>query len=338
MLLDRHLAIPLKRLSQLNRPLLLAGPRGAGKTHLLRREFPGHRYLSLEDASVRAAAQLPEQFLLSLRGAAILDDVHRCPALVDYFLQHRVELPVILASSRRLPLKIPTLELYEPTLAEWQRRPALPLEILGRFASAAPTRTALPPTWPAAQSFLYRDVVDLVQLRERDRFESFCQLVRERSGQLLHQQELARLAGVAHRTIVRWLAVLDSCFLTLRLPALDLTFGRRLVQRPKLHWLAADTPFESQVISQLYRNACHAGQRVDFRYWRDSNGLEIPLVLVDALGSSHIPVGIHPDGFRKSEAALARWLTLSGQKQAAMITLKPGLPKTGIHRYSLNQL
>ena len=338
MILDRHLAIPLKRLSQLNQPILLGGPRGAGKTHLLRREFPGHRYISMEDLAARQQAQRPQQFLGGLRGAAILDDVHRCPALVDYLMQHHLELPVILASSRRLPLQIPTLELYPPTLAEWQRRPALPLEILGRFASAARKATALPSAWPVSRSFLDQDVADLVQLRERDRFETFCQLVQQRSGQLLHQQELARQVGVAHRTIVRWLEVLHTCYLTLRLPALAHDYGRRLIQRPKLHWLAAETPFESQVISQLYRNACHAGHRADFHYWRDSNGLEIPLILTDSLGASHIPVGIHADGFRKSETALARWLALSGQKQAAMITLKPGLPKTGIHRYSLQQL
>lgn len=343
-MLDRTLALPLHRAARLGEPVLVQGPRSSGKTTLLQREFPGHRYLTLNDAPHRALArQDPAGFLARLRGPAIIDDVHRAPQLAAHLAAGPDAAPaVLLASSLRLQLPLITLELYPPTRAERQRRPPLAIEMLGRFVPAPGFAGAATSEWPSSdQQFLERDVRGLVNVHDLDRFERFLQVARSRSGQILDQQTLAAECGVAHRTVARWLAALDIGFLTLRLPPAGLGFGRRLVKSPKLHFLAGGS-FESQAISEIFRNAHHAGKAADLRYWRDSNGLEIPLV-IQSETTEAMPVSIAAVPTPAEVAALRRWMELAGVRKAAIIAQRadsvPGHhPPNRVLRYSLHQL
>lgn len=174
-MLHRALAITLHRTAQQHGIVVVHGPRGSGKTTLLRREFPAHTYLSLESHSDREAARHdPERFLSRLRTPAILDDLHRAPELIAHFSTDNQPGEWILASSRRLRIPHPTLELHPPTRAERERRAPMPLEILGRFPVAAGTHAAAAPDWPRdPRAYLDRDVRDLVAVRDLDRFESF---------------------------------------------------------------------------------------------------------------------------------------------------------------------
>jgi|RhiMethySRZTD1v2_1073278.scaffolds.fasta_scaffold506984_1 predicted AAA+ superfamily ATPase len=332
MYLDRHLAIPLLRAAQDGEPILVQGPRGSGKTTLLRREFSGHIYVTLEDAADRSRARRdPAAFLARLRGPAVIDDFQRAPELNP----HLTNLPLVLASSQRLTVGLKTFELYSPTRAERQRRPPLPLDMLGRFAPVTHTPAHELAPWPRTRRFLHDDVRRLVNVDDLDRFERFLDLAEAQSGELLHQQELARAAGVAHRTVVRWLAVLDACFLTLQLEPADDDFGRRAVRRPKLHFLEHSTNFESQVVSEIYRNARHADISPRLRYWRDSNGLEIPLLIEET------PVQIAAQPTPADEARLVRWMKLARVRHGAMIARNPGLPgrrESAVLRYTASQL
>lgn len=330
------MAIPLHRAVQLGEPVLLQGPRSAGKTTLLRREFPGHTYIALDHAADRARARSsPADFLARLRGPAIVDDLHRAPELVHY-LAAAARGPLILSSSRRLQLPVKTLELYSPTHAERQRRAPLALAMLGRFAPAAVPAATPAPLWPVLRSFVEHDVRDLEGVRDLDRFESFLLVAQSHSGQTLDQQAIAGKCGVSHRTVTRWLATLDACFLTLRLPPADMDFGRRIVRSPKLHFIESEN-FESRAISEIFRNAMHDGERPDLRYWRDSNGLEIPLVIQSDAGV--LPVGIASTPTPSELAKLKRWMKLAQVSHAALIgETKTAARSGGVLRYAIDQL
>lgn len=307
--MERHLAIPLRRAVHARQPALLQGPRGAGKTALVRHEFPGHAYLTLDDPLVRRD---PAAALRRLRGPAIVDAVHRAPELIDAGAAH------IYVSSLRLRTTVAAFELHPPTRAERQRRPALPLETLGRFAPTSAAVESDPPSWPVNRSFLDLDLPSLIRVHDRALFERFLALAESRSGAILDQQALARELDVSHRTVVRWLEVLDAAFQIVLLPPYSESFGRRVVQRPKMHFLGGAESFESEVVSEIYRNARHAGLAPELSYWRDSNGLETALV-VDG-----VPVGIADGGNPRVEAAVLRWAELAGQSKAALITRRAG--------------
>lgn len=337
-MLHRHLSVPLHRAAYSNETVLVQGPRGAGKTTLLRRDFPGHTYTSLDDGAERARArQNPGTYLARFRGPAIVDDLHRAPELVSWLREQTVPHPIVFASSRRLRVPMPTIELHVPTRAERQRRPALSLEMLGRFVPAKPVAVAEYPQWKPARGFLENDVRDLVSVHDMDLFERFLAAARRQSGGVLDQQALANDCGVSHRTVVRWMEVLDACFLILRLPPSDFESGRRLVRRPKVHFLDSEL-FESRVVSELFRNAKHAGEAADLRFWRDSNGMEIPLI-VQQEGVALMPVSIVETATPREMALLRRWLELAGVGQGALISDRESAARGGnIQRYSLAQL
>ena len=327
-MLDRTLAVPLHRAALLDEPVLVQGPRGAGKTTLLRREFPAHTYVALDDAADRARARSdPQGFLARLRGPAVIDDLHRAPELLAHLAGHR---PLILASSRRLQLPFMTFELYPPTQAEREGRAPLSLEMLGRFAPSSKPATLSPS--PRDRRFLDRDVRDLINVHDLDRFESFLSFAESRSGAILDQRSIANECGLSHRTVTRWLGVLDACCLTLKLPASSSDFGRRLIRSPKLHFLESGC-FESQAVSEIYCNARHAGLIPDLSYWRDSNGLEIPLI-VQSDGAPPMPVWIAAEPNPSDVARLHRWMELAGVEQGAIIARRAGqLRRRGILSY-----
>jgi len=344
-MLPRHLAVLLHRGIHAGGALLLQGPRGAGKSTLLRHELPRHLYLDLTDATDRSASRRdPAAFLARLRRPAIIDELQRSPELVSHLAAHPLDQPVVFAADLRLPLPLPTFELHPLTRAERQRRPAMPLSLLGRFtpAPASPRRTlSTDEPSPPSLDFLWRDLPLLLRPHDLDRFERFFSLLAQRSGTLLAQQELARELDVSHRTIVRWLQALDACFLTLRLEPFDEPLSRRLVRRPKLHLLGSTTSFETEVVTELHRNARHAGLTPQLRYWRDSNGLEIPLIVQAEPGDPWIPCALAPRADPAAEARLHRWMRLSGLTRGALIQRAPtpgAARATPILRYALSDL
>ena len=335
-MLDRALAVPLHRAVMIDEPVLVQGPRGAGKTTLIRREFPAHTYVALDDAVDRARARSnPQGFLARLRGPAVIDDLHRAPELLAYLAAPR---PLILVSSRRLQLPFATFELYPPTQAEREGRAPLSLEMLGRFAPVSEPRASAS-DFPKVRErfFMDRDVRDLINVHDLDRFESFLRIAESRSGAILDQQSMANECGLSHSTVTRWLGILDACFLTLRLPPSDLRFGRRVVRGPKLHFLESDC-FESRAVSEIYRNSRHAGLIPDLTYWRDSNGFEIPLI-VQTEAEPPMPVCIVAEPNPLDVARLHRWIELAGVKQGAIVSRRAGqLRLRGIVSYSIGQL
>lgn len=335
-MLDRTLALPLRRAALLSEPVLVQGPRGAGKTALLRREFPGHTYVSLDDPAERGRARLdPRSFLARFRGPTVIDDIHRVPELLPHIAGPR---PLILASSRRLNPPFTRFELYPLTQAEREGRPPLSLEMLGRFVPAAAPAINVPVTpAPSDRSWLERDVRALINVQDLDRFESFVRTAEAQSGAILDQQAIARKCNVSHRTVARWLGVLDACFQTLLLSPCGAAFGRRLIRSPRLHFLQS-SELESRAVSEIYRNARHADSVPDLSYWRDSNGLEIPLI-VHVEGAPLMPVCIAAEPNPTDVARLHRWMELAGVHQGAIIAQRHGqLRRKGIVSYSIAQL
>ena len=92
-MIERELAVQLRRLAATFPVVLLTGARQSGKTTLARALFERLPYASLEDPDQRDFAQTdPRRFLARFSGGAIFDEAQRVPDLLSY-LQQLVDSP-----------------------------------------------------------------------------------------------------------------------------------------------------------------------------------------------------------------------------------------------------
>jgi hypothetical protein len=85
MFVTRRIVTHLKELASFFPAVSLTGPRQAGKTTLLKQMYPDYKYVSLENADVRRAAQAdPNGFLEAYNVKVIFDEAQRFPELFSY--------------------------------------------------------------------------------------------------------------------------------------------------------------------------------------------------------------------------------------------------------------
>src|SRR3990167_2030857 len=161
------------------------------------------------------------------------------------------------------------------------------------------------------QTYVERDVRQILQIKDIIQFERFIKLTASRIGQLVNYSSLASDVGVSAVTIKEWISVLEATYILIRLEPYFENFGKRLIKSPKLYFadtglacylLGIDTVeqltkdhlygnlFENFVIIELMK--ARYNQAVDPRlyFYRDVSGKEVDLLYQK--GSRLIPVEI----------------------------------------------
>jgi predicted AAA+ superfamily ATPase len=256
--------------------VVLSGLRQTGKSTLLQHEpglARGHTYRTLDDfATLAAARENPESLL---EGAAILDEVQRCPELlvalkrsVDeqrrpgrFILSGSANLALLGHVSETLAGRAGYFTLHPmtrreqrgataqpPWLVKFLRSPALPSGTADPVTESEVLRGGLPPAClgPAddvaewfrgyVQTYVERDVRQLSQITDLVAFRTLAQLAALRTGQVLVGSTLARDAKLNAVTAGRYLDLLEASFLIRRLPPFLKNRSSRLVKSPKLHF------------------------------------------------------------------------------------------------------
>ena len=153
------------------------------------------------------------------------------------------------------------------------------------------------------QTYVERDVRQLKNIGDLSRFTRFIKLCAGRIGQLLNLSSLAVECGVSVPTITSWLSVLEASYICYLLRPDWNNFAKRLVKSPKLYFydtglacslLDIKSPeqldlhfsrgalFENMVINEFVKKAWNQGQETDLRFWRDSQGNEVDLLVYDS--------------------------------------------------------
>ena len=302
----------------------ITGPRQSGKTTLARAVFKDKPYVSLEYPDVReSATDDPRGFLDNYPQGAVLDEAQRCPQLFSY-LQGRVDAAgtpgqfiltgsqqfgMVSAITQSLAGRVGLLALLPFALSELQRVARIPSSIneLLWQGSYPPVydRPVTPTAWYGSyvQTYLERDVRQLIQVRDLTLFQRFLRLCAGRTGQLLNQSALADETGISHNTVREWISVLEASYLIHRLPPQHRNFNKRLVKTPKLYFvdvglaawlLSIETPdqvathplrgalFETWVVGEFLKSRFNRGLASNLTFWRDHRGQEVDLVLEQA--------------------------------------------------------
>lgn len=255
MLSDRLLA-----LSSLFPVLVLTGARQSGKTTLLRKAFPGHRYISLDLPSLaEQAEESPEEFLSANPPPVLIDEVQYAPSLFRY-LKIMVDNDrdangrFILTGSQSFPLmkgvadslagRCVWKELENLSLDEI--RASTPLGSAPTDWPSIVTRGLFPELWkrPAlptdefmasyVATYLERDVRQILNVGSLRDFERFLRLLAVRSGSLLNKSDLARDTGISVKAAGDWISVLEASGQLVLLEPWFENLGKRAVKTPKV--------------------------------------------------------------------------------------------------------
>ncbi len=153
------------------------------------------------------------------------------------------------------------------------------------------------------RTYLQRDLRDLAQVASLGDFGVLVRAAATRLGQMLNQSRLGRQVGLPQPTVHRYLNLLETSYLLVRLPAYTVNRTRRLVKSPRIYWsdtglalrLAGDPEpvgahLENIVLHDLLVWRDIRPDRADLFYWRTTTGAEVDFV-VEA-GGGLLPIEI----------------------------------------------
>lgn len=310
----------------------LLGPRQAGKTTLVRNVLPEYDYVSLENPENRMlATEDPKAFLKRYQGKTIFDEIQRTPDLLSYLQgivdnekvngrfmltgSHQLELRAAVSQSlagrtgilHLLPLSIDELKAAKIEFDDFESY--VVNGFLPRIYDQNQRANRAYSNY--YQTYVERDVRQLIKLKDVALFEKFMKLLAGRVGQLTDYQSLANDVGVSGNTIKQWISILEASFVVFKLPPYFENFGKRVIKSPKYYFidvgllaylLGIEKPeqvsrdplvgniFENLVVIEALKGRYNQGRCADLYFFRDSNGSEIDLLCKTAEGLTGVEI------------------------------------------------
>lgn len=150
-------------------------------------------------------------------------------------------------------------------------------------------------------TYLMRDVRDIVQIGDELNFSRFLSLLAVRTSQVINYESIARDAEISPNTAKSWINILETLGIVYRLPSYFAdNIGKRLIKAPKLYFwdtglcsylCSLKTPemlmesylseafIETYAVSEIAKSYIHNGSRPNIYYCRTGNQEEIDLII-----------------------------------------------------------
>ena len=119
------------------------------------------------------------------------------------------------------------------------------------------------------RTYVERDLRQLSAIAALPDFRRLMRAICLRIGQLVNQTKLGRDAGLAQPTVHRWLNLLETSYLLVRVPAYAANRTKRLIKSPKFYW--SDTGLAMHIAREPEPRGAHLENLVlnDLLAWRD---------------------------------------------------------------------
>lgn len=188
------------------------------------------------------------------------------------------------------------------------------------------------------QTYLQRDVRDLTQVGDQQVFLRFLRACAARTAQELNLSDLARDVDVSVMTIKSWLSILEASHQILLLRPYHRNVTKRIIKRPKLHFLdtglcaylcewsspetlaagsMAGAIFETFVVAEILKSWWHRARSAHFYYYRDRDKREIDLI-IETAGQ------LHPLEVKRSASPRKEWVQPFGYLERLGLPLASG--------------
>ncbi len=299
--------------------VLLTGVRQAGKSSLLQKLFKDAEYVTLDKVLMAEEASVnPSKFLNRFKKQVIIDKIQYAPSLfrelkIRIDQERHVKGKWILTGSQQFTL----MKGISESLAGRAR--ILNLHTLSaneiNQAGLLKDRNDLlwkggfPEIWAQnleaneffddyIQTYLERDLKQILDVSNLRDFRRFLMLLSTRVGQLVNYTELSKGIGVTGNTIKAWISSLEASGLIFLLPPYYNNLGKRLIKSPKLYF--CDNGLVSALLNisslRALENSQHLGNiwenfvftefikegftpGKNLFFFRDQNAVEIDFIL-----------------------------------------------------------
>jgi len=303
--------------------LVFTGPRQSGKTTLAKLVFPEYRYVSLENPDNLAfALSDPRGFLAIYDKYVIIDEAQSAPQLFSYIQQlvddSGLTGQYVLSGSQNFLLLekitqslagrvylMELLPLAQDEIQGVEQQNVFEAVFKGSYPRVYDKQIQPRDFYPAyVRTYVERDVKTIINVQDLALFRKFLSLLAHHVGQLFNASSISKQLGVDSKTVQRWMSLLESSYIAFTLHPWYANFSKRIVKTPKIYFydtglvayllgikksedLVLSTYkgalFENYCILELLKSHKNKGVTQDFYFWRDSNGNEIDLLLVDGL-------------------------------------------------------
>jgi predicted AAA+ superfamily ATPase len=339
-----------------------------------------HGYASLDHPDLVARAHAdPVSFLRDHPTPLVLDEVQHAPGLLPYIkaavdgdrrpgrfvLTGSQSFPLMRGVAESLAGRAALLRLDPFTVAErqaiatgsmerllaqvfgatdarWNRQDLGAWMLRGGYPEPCLRDTVEPSLWFSSyiDTYLARDVRDLLQVGDLVTFQRFLVLCAARSGRLLNFADLARDVGIAPTTARRWLSVLEASQIVHQVQPWFENYGKRIAKASKLvfldvglcaalmglrsvdammHGPAAGALAETAVIAEWIKAFRSRGHEPRVYHWNAHGGVEVDLV-VEWDGRLHaIEVKGTATPTPHHAAGLRQWLGWAGPQASGAV-------------------
>ncbi|RRO15893.1 ATP-binding protein [Flavobacteriaceae bacterium 14752] len=298
--------------------LTVTGPRQSGKTTLIKSITEHLDYVNLEQPDIRTFAENdPKGFIENYLKGAIFDEIQNVPEFFSYLQVISDEHPnskFILSGSQNFLLMqsvsqslagrtaiLNLLPFSYQEIKNYTHKSLWELIYTGFYPRIYDKNIPAVDFYPYyIQTYLERDIRQLINVMDLNSFNTFLKLCAGRIGQLINVSSLANDTGISPNTAKKWLSALETSYVIYRLKPHHNNFNKRLTKQSKLyfydtglacsllqigsaeqlktHYLKGGL-FENFVITELIKKSTNKGKQHSLYFWRDHKGKEIDCII-----------------------------------------------------------
>ena len=296
----------------------VTGPRQSGKSSLIKHCLPDYRYVNFDYGDVRAQFyDDPRAFMRVNDNRVIFDEVQKVPEIFDYIkasidedrdnpgkyvLSGSSQFNMMSSISESLAGRIGLLTLLPYQFSEVPDSLRLAMQYQGGYPELVNKAYRHSYEWFAAylDTYLAKDVRDFGNVTDLNAFMRLIRLLAAQVGQQLNYTGLASDLGLSVKTIEAWVGILQASYIIYLLPPFYNNYGKRIIKAPKVYFYDvglvsyltgietqkqyANGPlaghiFENYIVMEVLKKQKHNNVYVDLYYLRDSNGVEVDLII-----------------------------------------------------------